>query len=178
RAERRIAAGAVSAARGGGRLMRARLNLDAAGLTEQQWRERWAPARPVPSLGALRASPVIAVDVNASHLAVVIVSPDGNVTGTPFTIPLHLTGLPATARDGRVRAAITQLIAIAREHGAQAVAIENLDFAEARAEGRERTGSRPARGRRGRAFRRLIAGIPTGRFRDRLVQMTTNANLS
>jgi hypothetical protein len=55
--------------------------------------------------------------------------------------------------------------------------IENLDFAEARAEGREHVGSRPSRGRRGRKFRRLIAGIPTGKFRDRLVQMTANAGL-
>lgn len=47
--------------------------------------------------------------------------------------------------------------------------------AEARAEGRERTGSRPSRGRRGRAFRRVVAGIPTARLRDRLTQMAANA---
>jgi hypothetical protein len=47
------------------------------------------------------------------------VSPDGNATGAPFTIPLQLGGLPATARDGHVRAAVTRLIATAREHGAQ-----------------------------------------------------------
>ena len=56
--------------------------------------------------------------------------------------------------------------------------IEDLDFAEARDQGRERTGSRPSRGRRGRGFRRLVAGIPTGRFRDRLTQMTSNAGLA
>jgi hypothetical protein len=39
--------------------------------------------------------------------------------------------------------------------------------------------SRPtARGGRGRGFRRLVAGIPTARFRDRLVQMTANVGLS
>src|SRR6185437_4903354 len=103
-----------------------------------------------------------------------VVAPDGNVTGTPFTIPLELTGLPATARDGRVRAAVSRLIATAAKHGAQAIVIENLDFTEARSEGREKTGSRPSHGRRGRRFRRLVAGIPTGRFRDRLVQMTAN----
>src|SRR6185437_2104740 len=62
--------------------------------------------------------------------------------------------------------------------GARAVVIEDLDFAEARCEGREKTGNRPSRGRRGRGFRRLLAGIPTARFRDRLVQMTANAGLS
>ncbi len=272
RVERRTEDGAVSVTRGGRRLMRARLNLAQAGLTEDQWRERWdsarlfltadgekdkawgnetlrwnpdegwlevklpvplahlanrphdryrlsckirfeyrgdevaaqaatgavrydiscdpvrgrwyidaswrTPARPAPSLDALRASPVIAVDVNAGHLAVAVAAPDGNVLGAPFTIPLELAGLPATARDGRIRAAVTQLIATAKTAGARTVVIEDLDFKEARAEGRERTGNRPSHGKRGRGFRRLIAGIPTARFRDRLVQMTANADLS
>jgi IS605 OrfB family transposase len=272
RVERRIAAGAVPVTRGGRRLMRARLNLAAAGLTGAQWRERWdaarlfltadgerdapwgnytiawhpdegwlevnlpaplaylancphgryrlscevwfgyrgdevgaqaatgavrydicfdpgkgrwyldaswkAPARRVPSVQELRAAPVVAVDVNAGHLAAAVLAPDGNITGIPLTIPLDLPGLPATARDGRVRAAVSRLIAAAREHGARAIVIEDLDFAHAREQGREETGSRPARGRRGRGFRRLVAGIPTGRFRDRLVQMTANAGLS
>jgi hypothetical protein len=150
-------------------LAKDRWHLDAA------WK---APARPALSLDDLRAFPVIAVDVNAGHLAVAVVAPDGNVTREPFTIPLPLAGLPATTRDGRIRAAITQLIGTAREHGGQSAVIENLDFKEARAEGRERTGNRPSRGKRGRAFRRLIAGIPTARFRDRLVQMTASAGLS
>ncbi len=272
RVERRIEAGAVPVTRGGRKLMRARLNLAAAGLTEAQWRERWDAARlfltadgekdallgngtirwhpdegwlevrlpaprahlgnrphvrhrlscevrfgyrgdevaaqaasgavrfdicfdpargrwyldaswktapqPAPSLEGLRAWPVVAVDVNAGHLAAAVLAPDGNVTGVPFTIPLHLAGLPATTRDGRVRAAVSRLIATARQAGARAVVIEDLDFAHVRTEGREETGSRPARGRRGRGFRRLVAGIPTARFRDRLVQMTANAGLS
>jgi len=45
RVERRAGAGAVSVARGGRRLMRARLNLAGTGLTEGQWRERWEAAR-------------------------------------------------------------------------------------------------------------------------------------
>jgi hypothetical protein len=129
-------------------------------------------ARPVPSLNVLRAAPVVAVDLNAGHLAVAVLAPDGNVTGVPFTVPLELAGLPATARDGRVRAAVSRLIAVARQAGARAVVIEDLDFARAREQGREETGNRPSRGRRGRGFRRLLAGIPTARFRDRLVQMT------
>ena len=132
----------------------------------------------MPSLDALRAWPVIAVDLNAGHLAVVVVTPDGNITGTPVTIPLQLAGLPAPTRDGRIRAAASSLIATAKAAGARAVVIEDLDFAQARSEGRERTGNRPSHGRRGRAFRRLIAGIPTARFRDRLAQMTVNADLS
>ncbi len=272
RTERRIEAGVVPVTRGGRALMRARLNLAAAGLTEAQWRERWdaarwfltadgekdkplgnetirwhpdegwlevklpaplahlgnrphgryrlscevrfqfrgdevaaqaatgavrydisfdpargrwyldaswkAAARPVPSLDGLRAWPVIAVDVNAGHLAAAALTPDGNVTGVPFTTPLPLAGLPATTRDGRIRAAVSALITAARRAGARAVVIEDLDFARSRTEGREETGNRPARGKRGKSFRRLVAGIPTARFRDRLVQMTANAGLS
>jgi hypothetical protein len=69
-------------------------------------------------------------------------------------------------------------LAAARASGARAVVIEDLDFAEARAEGRERHGNRPSRGGRGRTFRRMVAGIPTARFRGRLVQMAGNAGLS
>jgi len=272
RAERRLESGRVSVTRGGRDLLRRRLNLAAAGLSEAGWRQEWKAARlfltadgeagkrwgnetlrwhpdehwlevklpaplahlanrphgryrlscpvefsyrgdgvaaqaatgavrydisldpasgrwyldaswktaapgPAPALGGLRAYPVVAVDVNAGHLAVAVVAPDGNVLGVPFTVPLDLAGLPAASRDGRLRNAISTLIATAREHGARAIAIEDLHFTAARAEGRERTGSRPSRGKRGRAFRHTVSGIPTARFRDRLVQMTANAGL-
>jgi IS605 OrfB family transposase len=134
--------------------------------------------RPVPSLGELRRDPVVAVDLNAGHLAVAVVASDGNVLGVPFTVPLELAGRPAATRDGRLRAAVSGLIAAARQHGAGAIVIEDLDFTQARAEGRERHGNRPSRGKRGRAFRRTVAGIPTGKLRERLVQMTANAGLS
>ena len=141
---------------------------------DASWR---APARPVPALGELRAQPVLAVDLNHGHLAGWAVTPDGNPAGPPVTVPLALAGLPAPQRDGRIRAAITALITVAREHGCQAIAIENLDFADAREQGRERAGRRPSRGVRGRRFRAVVAGLPTARFRDRLVQMTANAGL-
>jgi hypothetical protein len=272
RVEHRIQTGTVSVVRGGRRLLHARGNLAAAGLTQDRWRERWdaarlfltadgekdkawgnetlrwnpdegwfevklpaplahlanrphgryrlscpvafsyrgdevaaqaatgavrydvsfdpvknrwyldaswkTPGHPIPSLDQLRACPVIAVDVNAGHLAVAVVAPDGNVLGEPSTVPLQLAGLPAATRDGRIRSAVTRLVAAAHAAGARAVVMENLDFAEAREQGRERTGSRPSRGKRGRRFRRTVAGIPTARFRDRLVQMTANVGLS
>jgi hypothetical protein len=136
-----------------------------------------APA-PAPSLDDLQEHPVVAVDVNAGHLAAAVIAADGNILGTPATIGLDLTGLPAATRDGHLRAVISGIIATARRHGARAIVTEGLDFAEARAEGRERHGSRPSRGGRGRAFRGAVAGIPTGKLRDRLVQMASNAGLS
>jgi hypothetical protein len=135
------------------------------------------PVTPAPSLDELRAHSVVAVDVNVGHLAVAVITPDGNVLGAPRNVILDLAGLPAAVRDGRLRAAISVLIAIARAHGARAIVIEDLDFVAARAEGREWVGKRPSRGRPGRRFRRMVAGIPTGKFRDRLTQMTANADL-
>ena len=110
---------------------------------------------PVPSLEELRCRPVVAVDVNAAHLAVAVVAADGNILGSPVTVPLDLAGLPAATRDGWLRDAISGLIATARQHGARALVIEDLDFADARAEGREQEGVGPpaARGAGGSAGR-------------------------
>jgi len=141
---------------------------------DASWR---LPARPAPSLANLRARPVLAVDLNHGHLAAWVITPDGNPSGPPVTIPLDLDHLPASQRDGRLRAAITTLIGIARAGGCAAVAVEDLDFADARELGREHAARRPCRGRRGRGYRRMIAGLPTGKFRDRLTQMTANAGL-
>jgi hypothetical protein len=148
-------------------------------------RDRWyidaswktAPAPPAP-LDQLRQHPVLAVDLNHGHLAAWAITPDGNPAGPPVTIPLVLAGLPASRRDGRLRAAISGLTGLARRHGCRVVVIEDLDFADAREQGRERHGSRPSRGRPGRGFRRLVSGIPAGRFRDRLAQMAANAGLA
>jgi hypothetical protein len=131
---------------------------------------------PVPPLTvqATVAGGVVAVDLNAGHLDCFVVDRHGNPTGLPITIPLEVDGLPASTRDGRLRAAITRILDHADAAGCAAVAVEALDFADARAAGRETMG----RGRRGRRFRRTVAGIPTRRFRDRLVQMAANRELA
>jgi len=143
-------------------------------------RDRWYldaswthPRRPVPSLAELASIPRVAVDLNARHLDCTVLDPSGNPVGHPRTIPLELDDRCSTTRDGRLRATISQLIALAKTHGCQVIAVENLDFAEARAEGRETLG----RGQRGKRLRRTVAGIPTGRFRDRLTQMCANQGL-
>ncbi len=133
--------------------------------------------RSAPALGDLRTDPVLAVDLNHGHLACCVVDPSGNPIGEPATVPIELTGLPASTRDGHLRKAISALTGLAREHGCRAIVIEDVDFAANREEGRERQGNRPNRGRRGRSFRRLLAGLPTAKFRERLIQMATNAGL-
>jgi hypothetical protein len=136
------------------------------------------PAAGPITLAQARQGAVVAVDVNAGHLAVTALDRHGNRVGVPYTIGLPRAGLPSGTRDGRLRAAITTILATARKHRASAVVIENLDFADARCQGRERTGNRPSRGRRGRAFRHQAAGIPTARFRDRLTTMAANTGMA
>jgi hypothetical protein len=142
---------------------------------DASWR---VPPRPAPALEDLREHPVLAVDLNQGHLAAWTVTPDGNPVGPPVTIALQLTGLAASQRDGRLRAAICELLRTAREQRCAAIAVEDLSFTDAREQGRERIGGRPSRGKRGRGYRRMLAGIPTGKFRDRLAQMAANAGLA
>jgi IS605 OrfB family transposase len=134
--------------------------------------------RSLPALDDLRAGRVLAADLNAGHLAAWVLDPSGNPVGQPHTIPLELAGLGTATRDGRLRAAISTLLAIARASGCAAIVIEDLNFSQARGEGRERSGRRPSRGRRGRWFRQMVAGIPAARFRDRLAQMASNTGLA
>jgi hypothetical protein len=120
-----------------------------------------------PSLDALRTGQVLGVDLNADHLACCMLDAAGNPVGAPFSIPVETAGLPASRRDGRVRAAITALLDLSVQQNCSAVVVENLDFADARATGRETRG----RGARGKRFRRTVAGIPTAGFRTRLTAM-------
>jgi hypothetical protein len=113
------------------------------------------------------------VDLNVGHLACWQVDRHGNPLGVGIDIPLVLDGLPASTRDGRLRGAISALLDLARQWGCTAIGIEDLDFTDARQAGRETLG----RGRRGKRFRRVIAGIPTRQFRDRLVQMAANRGM-
>ncbi|WP_282696865.1 hypothetical protein [Streptomyces sp. CC208A] len=129
-------------------------------------------ALPTPAEFRASGARMLGVDLNADHLAACVLDPHGNPTGQPVTVPLDLTG-PTSRRDGRLRAAITRLIALAREHHCAGIAIENLGFDDARATGRETMG----RGGRGKTFRRTVAGIPTAKFRERLRSMAFHAGL-
>jgi len=107
--------------------------------------------------------PVVGVDLNEGHLAVRLLDEHGNPVGRPERIDVNLSGSSAR-RDAQVRHAITRVLHYARHHGVGTVAVEDLDFADARSIGRETMG----RGARGKRFRRTVAGIPTAVFRNRL----------
>jgi hypothetical protein len=144
-------------------------------------RRRWYLAaswtRPTPPAVTVQQAVtggILAVDLNTGHLACWQVDPDGNPVGVGIDIPLLLDGLPASTRDGRLRGAISTLLNLARQRGCTAIGIENLDFTDTRASGRETMG----RGRHGKRFRRTVSGIPTRQFRDRLVQMAANQGIA
>jgi IS605 OrfB family transposase len=111
----------------------------------------------------LAVGPVVGVDLNDGHLAVRHLDAYGNPVGRPERIEFALTG-SAPRRDAQVRHAITRLIRYTRRHSISAIAVEDLNFTDARTTGRETMG----RGRRGRRFRKTVAGIPTAVFRNRL----------
>jgi hypothetical protein len=115
---------------------------------------------------------LLGIDLNADHLAAYVLDPHGNPVGEPITVPIAIEG-PTATRDGRLRAAISDLIRIAREHHCAGIAIENLGFDDARATGRETMG----RGGPGKRFRRTVAGIPTAKFRERLRSMAFHQGL-
>jgi hypothetical protein len=133
----------------------------------------YGTATPTPPLATLQAGRIIGVDLNADHLTAGIIDSSGNPVAVPTIIPLLVAGLPATVRDGHLRAAITELLDLAEAAGAGAIAIENLNFVDARRTGRETMG----RGVRGKKFRRTVAGIPTGKFRDRITAMAANRGI-
>jgi IS605 OrfB family transposase len=144
-------------------------------------RDRWyldaswkgSPER-VPELDDVRAGPVLGVDLNADHLAACVLDSSGNPIGEPATIVVDTAGLRASRRDGRMRAAISALCDLAAQHNCSAIVVENLDFADARATGRETLG----RGKRGKWLRRTIAGIPTAKFRARLTGMAARHGIA
>ncbi|MEJ8643825.1 transposase [Streptomyces sp. MS1.HAVA.3] len=119
-------------------------------------------------LAAARANGIVSVDTNADHFAAWRLDRHGNPVGEPHRFPYDLSGT-AQHRDAQIRHAITRLLHWAQRCGVQAIAIEDLDFAEEKT--REKHG-------RKRKFRQLISGIPTGKLRARLVSMAAERGLA
>jgi transposase len=128
----------------------------------------------VSELDELRTGRVLGVDLNADHLACCVLDGCGNPVGEPVSIDVATAGLKASRRDGRVRAAISKLLDLAHQQNCSAIVVENLDFADARAIGRETLG----RGQSGKRLRRTVAGIPTRKFRTRLTGMAARRRIA
>lgn len=125
-----------------------------------------------PGGDVVASGPVVGVDLNDGHLAVRRLDAHGNPIGAPERIDIDLTG-STSRRDAQVRHAITVLLRYTRRHGITTIAVEDLNFADARTTGRETMG----RGQRGKRFRKTVSGIPTAVFRNRLAAMTAHAGI-
>ena len=129
--------------------------------------DEWAAGDDVHTTG-----PVVAVDLNDGHLAVRRLDAHGNPIGAAERIDIDLTG-SASRRDAQVRHAITRPLHYTRRHHITAIAVEDLDFADARATGRETMG----RGARGKRFRKMVSAMPTAVVRNRLAGMAARAGI-
>ena len=129
--------------------------------------------RELPSLHQLRQLPVLAVDLNADHVAGWVVDPSGNPVGDPITVTYTSNGT-AGQNSASLRYALKQLVDIAVVYGCEAVACEDLNFADARAVGCETLGT----GRRGKQFRQTVSSMPTAKFRELLTSMTYTAGVA
>jgi hypothetical protein len=116
--------------------------------------------------------PVVGVDLNDGHLAVRRLDAHGNPVGGAHHIDIDLTG-SSSRRDAQVRHAITELITYTQRFKIPTIAVEELNFADARTTGRETMG----RGVRGKRFRATVSGIPTAVFRNRLAGMCHRAGI-
>ena len=101
----------------------------------------------------------LAIDVNAGHLDARILDVHGNPVGAPTVEHIPQRGT-AAHRLGSLREAVARLIKWGKDGGASFAAIEALDFADARALGRQQF----RRGTSGRTTRRKVCGIPTAQF--------------
>lgn len=139
----------------------------------------WATPAPISDVDidtadtVFAAGPVVGVDLNDGHLAIRRLDMHGNLVGAPERIDIDLSGSSAR-RDAQVRHAITRLIHYTRRHGIDTIAVEDLDFADARTAGRETMG----RGKRGKRFRKSVAEIPTAVFRNRLAAQAAAAGIA
>jgi len=128
----------------------------------------------VPSLEDLLSDPdlrVLALDLNHGFLAPAILDRAGNPISRLPHIPFVTEDLPATTRDGHLRQAITEALNLADHYGCKLICVENLGFHEMRATGRERYGS-------AKWFRKVVCGIPTRKFRDRMVAMASRYGIA
>jgi hypothetical protein len=135
----------------------------------------WATAAPdcgvvigSPNTDVRADGPVVGVDLNDGHLALRRLDEYGNPVGEAARIDFDLSGTSGR-RDAQVRNAITRLIRYTRRHRIGIIAVEDLDFVDARTVGRETMG----RGKRGKRFRKAVSGIPTAVFRSRLSAQTS-----
>jgi len=113
-----------------------------------------------------RDNGVIAIDLNADHLALAYVRPDGSL-GWSKVVKLPLRGKTQGQRDALLHHVIAKVVRLAKALQAPIVA-EELDFAKKKA-------SLGGFGKQ--AYARMLSSFPYASFRDKLTQHCRNAGL-
>ena len=127
------------------------------------------PTTPPPDIADVnRAGNCLALDLNAGHIDGWVLDPTGNPIGAPIIVAIPQQG-SSTTRLGNLGAALKQLFDHAETHNVTSIAVEQLDFQDARGQGRQKF----KRGKAGRTTRRKIAGIPTAKFIHHLTSAAT-----
>jgi IS605 OrfB family transposase len=139
------------------------------------YRDRWyvtaswqRPLVQTIPIDAALSSGCIGVDTNDDHLAAWQLDTHGNPVGEPHRFFYDLSRM-ADHRDAQIRHALTRLLHWAKRVGVQAIAIEDLDFTQAKT--REKYG-------RSKRFRRLISRFPTAKLKARLISMAAEQGLA
>ncbi len=108
---------------------------------------------------AAKSGRCLAIDVNSGHVDARILDVHGNPVGRPIRKNIPERGSSAH-RLGALREAVSQLVKWAQRRGVTVIAIEKLNFADVRTQGRQRG----RRGKAGKTTRRKVCGIPTAKF--------------
>ena len=122
---------------------------------------------------AAQSGRCLAVDVNSGHLDARILDTHGNPVGRPVRKDIPQKG-SSSHRLGALREAVSQLVKWAKQQGASVVAIEKLNFTDARTLGRQKG----RRGKAGRTTRRKVCGIPTSRFTHTMASAAYRNNMA
>jgi len=98
------------------------------------------------------------LDLNSDHIAAFNVDEHGNPVGKPASFPIAEEGSSAH-RLGKLREAVHAALAWGKQHSAETVAVEKLDFAPLK----NRDNEKHHRGKAGKTVRRKVSGIPTSK---------------
>jgi hypothetical protein len=114
---------------------------------------------------------ILSVDLNYGFVAPAIIDRSGNMVDHLDHIPFVVDGLSASRRDGHLRQTIIEILNLADSYKCRMIVMENLGFDEMRSIGREKQKSSPW-------FRRVVCGMPTAKFRDRMIAMASRRGIA
>ncbi len=115
----------------------------------------------------------LGLDLNSDHIAAFNVDEHGNPVGKPASFPIAEEGSSAH-RLGKLREAVHAALAWGKQHGAETVAVEKLDFVPLKS----RDNEKHYRGKAGKTARRKVSGIPTSKATEAITSSARKHGLT